>query len=355
MNRSPLRPRRLRARPGAARGTARAGTAFLVAAALYGCAGDGPPPQSAGGAFDQIQTEIFNQNCLGAGCHNAQFQAGGLNLTAGASYDQLVDVLSVNPVAQSQGLLRVDPFDPDSSFLVIKLTGPGEGEGTRMPQGEDPLPQSDIDMIRSWILDGAPPGGTVAPTATPTESPTATPSETPSITPTPVDTATATATVTGSAPPTSTVTDTPTITPTPSDSPSPSPTPTLSLFGQIQTTIFNQTCTEMFCHDSIGMSGGLVLLEGQSYGNLVDVPPQNAAALARGLLRVTPDDPDNSFPPGQADRADLGRRAAHAAGEAAAAAGPDRAGAAVDRAGRRSRRAAPAATPCGVPRSALSV
>ena len=34
-----------------------------------------------------------------------------------------------------------------------------------MPQGMDPLPQSDINLIRSWILDGAPPGGTVVPDA----------------------------------------------------------------------------------------------------------------------------------------------------------------------------------------------
>jgi hypothetical protein len=297
MDRSPLRPAaRLRARRPTRRAGGRGSAAFLVAVAFYGCAGDGPPPQAAGGAFDQIQTQIFNQNCLSAGCHNAQSQAGGLNLTAGASYGQLVDVLAVNAAAQSQGLLRVQPFNADNSFVVIKLTAPGEGEGARMPQGMNPLPQSDIDMIRAWILDGAPPGGTVVPTATPTaDPPPATATETPSITPTPIDTATATATVTGSAPPTSTATDTPTITPTPSDSPSPSPTPPLSLFGQIQTTIFNQTCTEMFCHDAIGMSGGLVLLEGQSYGNLVDVPPQNAAALARGLLRVDPGDPDNSF------------------------------------------------------------
>jgi hypothetical protein len=286
MDRSHLRPARLRERRATVRGVRLAGAA-LVAALLYGCAGDGPPPSAAGGAFDQIQTEIFNVNCLSAGCHNAQFQAGGLNLTAGTSYGQLVDVLSMNPEAQSMGLLRVEPFDADNSFLVIKLTGPGEGEGTRMPQGMNPLPQSQIDMIRSWILDGAPPGGTAVPTATVTAPPTAT--ETPSITPTPVNTATATATVTGSAPPTSTVTETPTLTP------SPSPTPTLGLFDQIQTTIFNPTCTEMFCHDDIGQSGGLVLLEGQSYGNLVDVPPQNAAALARGLLRVDPGAPDNSF------------------------------------------------------------
>lgn len=51
------------------------------------------------------------------------------------------------------------------------------------------------------------------------------------------------------------------------------------------------------------MSGGLVLVEGQSYANLltvtpsglVGVPPQNAAALNAGLLRVDPGHPDNSF------------------------------------------------------------
>lgn len=286
MDRSHLRPARRRERRHTVRGV-RLGSTALLAALLYGCAGDGPPPSAAGGAFDQIQSGIFNPNCLSAGCHNAQFQAGGLNLTAGASYGQLVNVLSENAVARSMGLLRVEPFDADNSFIIIKLTGPGEGEGTRMPQGMNPLPQSDIDMIRSWILDGAPPGGTAVPTATVTAPPTAT--ETPSITPTPVDSATATATVTGSAPPTATVADTATVTP------SPSPTPALDLFEQIQTTIFNQTCTEIFCHDSIGQSGGLVLLEGQSYGNLVNVLPQNAAALARGLLRVDPGDPDNSF------------------------------------------------------------
>ena len=110
----------------------------------------------------------------------------------------------------------------------------------------------------------------------------------------------------------------------------------------------------MFCHDSIGMSGGLVLLEGQSYGNLVDVPPQNAAALARGLLRVTPDDPDNSFllvkliAPTSAEglRSRRGSRRCRRTRSSSCGSGSSRG---------RSRRAAPAAPPCGVPRSALSV
>jgi hypothetical protein len=302
----PLRVARRRERTTVSR--ARRCAAGLFAVMLYGCAGDGPPPGGGGTAFDQIQTEIFNQNCLAAGCHNAQFQAGGLNLSPGASYDDLVDVLSENAAARSEGLLRVEPFEPDSSFLVIKLTNPSGPQGTRMPQGQNPLSQSDIDMIRSWILDGAPAGGTpiptvsAAPTSTvtpppPTASATlaATATGTPTITPTPSITGTATPTVTGSAPPTSTATDTPTVTPTASDSPSPTATATPGLFDQIQTTIFNTTCTELFCHDTVGMSGGLVLVEGESYGDLVNIEPQNFAALERGLLRVEPFDPDNSF------------------------------------------------------------
>jgi hypothetical protein len=299
MDRPHLRPARRRKGRTATRTR---GAALLVALTLYGCAGDGPPPAGSGSAFDQIQSEIFNQSCLAAGCHNAQSQGGGLNLSPGASYDDLVDVLSDNLEARDQGLLRVEPFEPDSSFLVIKLTNPTAGQGTRMPQGMNPLPQSQIDMIRSWIADGAPPGGTAVPTttmsplpATPSATSTATDTATPSITPTPENTGTATPTVTGSAPPTSTATDTPAATATASDSPSPTPTGTPSLFDQVQTTIFNASCTQMFCHDLLAMSGGLVLLEGESYAQLVDVLPQNGAARDRGLLRVDPFAPENSF------------------------------------------------------------
>lgn len=271
-------------------------TAFVALAVLCGCAGSGPPPQDPVGWVAQLQQNIFDPHCLSAGCHNAQSQAGGLNLSEGASYDSLFNVVPNNPAAQSDGLLRVQPFKPENSFLLVKLTGPGSGEGSRMPLGMDPLPQSDIDFITAWILAGAPQGGTVGPTATWTPappSPTATlspsPAATATITPTPADTSIATVTVTGTRPVTATGTS------TPSPSPSPTATPTLSQFGEIQTTIFNTTCTDAFCHDAQGMSGGLVLIEGQSYGNLVSVPPQNAAALQAGLLRVDPGHPENSF------------------------------------------------------------
>jgi hypothetical protein len=272
--------------------SARARIVLLSAiASVCGCAGNGPASQSGGSAFDQLQVNIFNQHCLSAGCHNTQAQAGSMDLTAGLSYEQLVNVAPSNPAALGAGLKRVVPFDPNSSFLLVKLTGPGAGEGSQMPQGMDPLSPSDIDAIRSWILAGAPRGDMPQATATPTPPPTATPSDTPTPpdTATPSDTATPAPTVTGTPPSTSTVT------PTASPSPSPTATPTLSAFDQIQQTIFNTTCTDAFCHDAQGQMGGLVLVAGRSYANLVGVVPQNAAAAAAGLLRVTPNDPDKSF------------------------------------------------------------
>lgn len=272
--------------------------AALPAALLwYGCAGDGPPPSASSGAYDTIQTQIFNQHCLSAGCHNSTAQAGGLNLTAGVSYGDLVGVTPQNPDAAAAGLQRVTPFDPANSFLLIKLTNPAPGEGSRMPQGQSPLPPADIAMIRNWIAEGAPRGGTpepsATPSATPTDSPVPTPSDTATATATPVDTATATRTVTGTPPPSAT----PSETLTPSETPTASPTETpLPWLVRIQTTIFSPSCATQFCHDAATASGNLVLTDTTvSYDNLVDVTPDNRVARDQGLLRVVPDDPAMSF------------------------------------------------------------
>lgn len=264
------------------------GAALGVALLLYGCAGDGPPPVAPTGAFDVLQQEIFNQRCLSAGCHNATAQAGGLNLTAGASYDDLVDVPPTNEVALADDLLRVTPFDPDTSFLLIKLTGPAAGEGGRMPLSQSPLSPSQIEMVRDWIVDGAPRGGTPEPSATPTATPLPpTETATATVTPTAADTATPTVTVTGTAPPTATATATATA----------SPTATLEPWlTRIQNSIFTPTCATAFCHDAAFASAGLDLSsESASYASLVGVVPTNAVANAAGLLRVEPFAPLDSF------------------------------------------------------------
>jgi hypothetical protein len=55
-------------------------------------------------------------------------------------------------------MLRVDPDDPDNSYLLLKLSGlPNSSFGAPMPLVGTPLTEDEIDSIRSWILAGANP------------------------------------------------------------------------------------------------------------------------------------------------------------------------------------------------------
>lgn len=54
---------------------------------------------------------------------------------------------------QDAGLQRVNPGNPDISYLIQKLEGTA-GSGQQMPPN-NALPQADIDVIRQWISDGA--------------------------------------------------------------------------------------------------------------------------------------------------------------------------------------------------------
>lgn len=260
---------------------------FALALALAGCAGDGPAPDTGTDWFTRLQRDVLDVNCLGAGCHNPQSQAGGLVLSEGFSYDALVNTDPTNPAALAAGLLRVTPFDTANSFLVIKLTEPGAGQGDRMPQGQPPLSPDDLDIVNQWILNGAPPAQTPTGPADATATPSATLSATPTNTP-PLPTATPTS-ETGTSP---TATTPPDVTATAS----PSPTATQAVtFAEVQSQVFTPNCLTAFCHTASAQAGGLVLEDGASYAALVNVPAVNIDAMSNGLLRVAPDDPEASF------------------------------------------------------------
>jgi hypothetical protein len=103
-----------------------------------------------------LQDEIFTPRCATQICHSRQTMAGGLVLEGDEAFANLVGAQSSNAAARAAGMPRVDPFDPDNSFLVMKLVGPpGSAFGVRMPLVGNPLSQEEIDLIRSWILAGA--------------------------------------------------------------------------------------------------------------------------------------------------------------------------------------------------------
>ena len=134
--------------------------AMCMTGALAGCAGDGagldengrPEGESAGTlqpTFKSIQDNVFTPFCTG--CHAGAAAPRGLRLDEGASYALLVNAAS----AEVPALRRVQPGNPDTSYLIQKLEGTA-AVGARMPLNAPPLPQATIDVIRQWITNGAP-------------------------------------------------------------------------------------------------------------------------------------------------------------------------------------------------------
>jgi hypothetical protein len=107
-------------------------------------------------SFAAVQA-IFTNNCLGVGCHQGSFPANDMSLEEDLAYDEIVGVTPLNPNAEDAGLLRVDPGDPDNSYVFLKVgTVPAPVLGSRMPLFKDPLSEQDIQLIRDWIAAGAP-------------------------------------------------------------------------------------------------------------------------------------------------------------------------------------------------------
>ncbi len=122
------------------------------------------------GLFREIRTTIFQPSCAVAFCHDTTSGpfSGNLDLSDEVAYDNLVDVVPNNPMAARAGLSRVDPGNPDDSFLMLKVCSPGvgaalcpeqlpaEGFGNRMPLVGPPLDADSVELLRTWILAGAP-------------------------------------------------------------------------------------------------------------------------------------------------------------------------------------------------------
>ena len=133
----------------------------LLLAACGGGGGDGggggggpppppppPPPPAIEPTLASIQDNVFTPICTT--CHAGAAAPNGLRLEEGMSHAMLVNV----PSLEVPALLRVEPGNPDDSYLIQKIEGTA-AVGGRMPLGGDALPPDTIAAIRQWITDGA--------------------------------------------------------------------------------------------------------------------------------------------------------------------------------------------------------
>jgi hypothetical protein len=139
-------------------------TTLLLVGCAAGCAGNGdglnqngiPIMEGTTGTgpitpdLQSIEDNVFTPIC--SKCHIGASAPEGLQLDAAHAYNALVGVPSV----EVPSFLRVDPSNPDGSYMVLKIEGAPGIEGAQMPLGETPLPQATIDAIRQWITNGAP-------------------------------------------------------------------------------------------------------------------------------------------------------------------------------------------------------
>lgn len=97
----------------------------------------------------QIQP-IFDQHCVS--CHGGAFPQSGMDLSGGASLDNLVGTVSSGYAPA----LRVVRGDPGSSVISNRLNNTGAFDGVMPPTGK--ITQEQIDLIDTWIVELLPTG-----------------------------------------------------------------------------------------------------------------------------------------------------------------------------------------------------
>lgn len=92
---------------------------------------------------------LFRSKCGSSTCHEGDEPAAELDLVAPGVFERLENV----PATQCEGRVRIDPLEPNSSFLVEKLRGTQPvGCGERMPFVSF-LTGAEIACVQRWVFE----------------------------------------------------------------------------------------------------------------------------------------------------------------------------------------------------------
>jgi hypothetical protein len=146
--------------------------ALAVLVAPTGCGGGEPgeahhahmhePEAAAEGAFATAVAPVLDARC--AGCHGPMGAANGLMLGPSsqvAASDIVAGLVGV-PSRELPSMALVAAGRPEESFLLHKMENthanlgcPGGSCQNRMPPAGPPVPDTDIEAVRSWVEAGA--------------------------------------------------------------------------------------------------------------------------------------------------------------------------------------------------------
>ena len=123
---------------------------------------------SGSASFELDVMPLFDQACNSSSCHSGAAAPEGLALTAvdAAERTALVGLLT-SASAKRANMKLVTAGDPANSFLLLKCEYDKDGIaecasdcsalgcGSPMPSGATMLTDSELDVLRRWIKDGA--------------------------------------------------------------------------------------------------------------------------------------------------------------------------------------------------------
>lgn len=126
--------------------------ALVSALAAAGCPGSLSNPEAFldGGTTTKDAETVFEESCGTAGCHDDVTSASGLDLLSPGVETRVVDVNATGLGCESQ--ILVVAGDPNSSYLLDKVLGAIGICDSRMPFLSI-LPDSDVEVLRQWIID----------------------------------------------------------------------------------------------------------------------------------------------------------------------------------------------------------
>lgn len=136
----------------------------LVAGMIAGC-GKGPADSKASVSgecattWDAVyETVIERHGCASESCHAGDNPSGGLDLSRNVAYDNLIYADS----RASVDMPRILPSKEENSLLYLKLAAKTEeadlpnGAGQPMPASRSAIPPDELELVRKWIVAGAP-------------------------------------------------------------------------------------------------------------------------------------------------------------------------------------------------------